>query len=261
MVTERRGVSEVSTQGVRVAMAEESKRPRWREALPLCVLAALLVAGLVYYGRAMYDAPDDTAEDGSSAPPQAQLVEGQPSDPVTTPAPTPAPTPEPTPEPTPAPTVGTCWDGRPTTAMSSCDLPADARGLAWVFPSFAEDRATCHRATPNPASYPVVQSFVCFARALGRPVTITYDQIEDVRQVETWLLRRVGKEHRVNVPGPRGGRFIFRDGQVSPARITGIYARFPYVVSVYAESPPAAVKAWRTIVEQRPPEFVRGVKY
>jgi len=231
-------------------MAEGGTRPRWHDALPLAVLAVLLVAGLVYYGRALYDAPDETADDSSSQPPQAQLVEGQPSADPATPAP-----------PTSAPDVGTCWDGRPTTSMSLCELPSGARGLEWVFPSFAEGRATCHRARPNPASYPVVQSFVCFERALGKPVTITYDQIKDVRQVETWLLRRVGKEHRMMVPGPHGGRFIFRDGRVSPARITGMYARFPYVVSVYAESPPAAVKAWRTLVEQRPPEFVRGVKY
>ena len=33
-----------------------------------------------------------------------------------------------------------------------------------------------------------------------------------------------------------------------------MYAQFPYVVSVYAASPQAAVRAWRKIVRQRPPE-------
>ena len=30
-----------------------------------------------------------------------------------------------------------------------------------------------------------------------------------------------------------------------------MYAQFPYVVSVYAASPQAAVRAWRKIVRQR----------
>ena len=164
-----------------------------------------------------------------------------------------------TPAPPPAPDV-TCWDGTRTTARSACGLPEGARGLAWVFPSFAEDRALCHKARPNPKSYPVTHSFVCFERALGKPVTITYDQIADVDRVERWLLKRVGKDNRRIITGPDGGRIIFSDGRVRPARITGMYGDFPYVVSVYAESPPAAVEAWRSIVKQRPPQHVRGVK-
>ncbi len=39
-----------------------------------------------------------------------------------------------------------------------------------------------------------------------------------------------------------------------------MYAQFPYVVSVYAASPQAAVRAWRKIVRQRAPETVRGVR-
>lgn len=248
MAVECRGASGPGTQGVSRAMAEGGVRPRWHDALALGVLAVLLVAGLVYYGRGMSDEQADTADDNppaSQAPrAQAQLVESEP---------TPGPV-------APAPPVGTCWDGRPTTALSLCGLPDGARGLAWVFPSFDEDRPSCHKARPNPDSYPVVQSFVCFQRALGRPVTITYDQIEDVDQVGRWLLHRVGKEHRRMVPGAHGGRAIFRDGRVRPARITGMYEKFPYVVSVYAKSPQAAAQAWRAIVRQRPPQFVRGVK-
>ncbi len=39
-----------------------------------------------------------------------------------------------------------------------------------------------------------------------------------------------------------------------------MYAQFPYVVSVYAASPQAAVRAWRKIVRQVPAEMVRGVR-
>jgi hypothetical protein len=228
-------------------MAEAGTRSRWRDTVLLAALALLLVSGLVYYGHAMTtdDAPAATRDQASSTPAphaQAQLDSAPPTDPSA-----PAPT-----------TGGTCWDGRPTTALSLCGLPDGPRGLAWVFPSFADDRPLCHRADPKPDSYPVVESFECFQRALGQPVTITYDQIDDVDRVEAWLLQRLGEQSMRQVPGPQGGRCIFRDGHSRPARITGMYEKFPYVVSVYAQSPQAAAQAWRRIVRQRPPQFVRG---
>jgi hypothetical protein len=231
-------------------MAEAGTRSRWRDTVLLVALALLLASGLVYYGHAMTDEPSTAPEDSSSTaaprvqtPDQAQLEGAPPTDPAA-----PAPV-----------TGGTCWDGRATTALSLCGLPDGPRGLAWIFPSFAEDRPFCHRAEPKPDSYPVVESFECFQRALGQPVTITYDQIEDVDRVETWLLQRLGKQSKREVPGAHGGRCIFRDGHSRPARITGMYEKFPYVVSVYALSPQAAAQAWRSIVRQRPPQFVRGL--
>jgi hypothetical protein len=228
-------------------VAEVRTRTRWRETVLLVVLAALLAAGLVYYGQGMGDEPRSAPDDNSSTPaphPQAQLDSAPPTDPST-----------------PAPAGGgTCWDGRPTTALSLCGLPEGPRGLTWVFPSLARDRPFCHRAKPKADSYPVVESFECFQQALGQPVTITYDQIESVDRVRTWLLQRLGKQSMRTVPGAHGGRFIFRDGKRRPARITGMYAKFPFVVSVYAMSPPAAAQAWRQIVRQRPPQAVRGIR-
>ena len=84
----------------------------------------------------------------------------------------------------PPPAGGTCWDGRETASLKLCGLPDGARGLAWVFPSFARDRALCHQARPNDDSYPVVESYACFQQALGQPVTVTYDQVKDPEQVE-----------------------------------------------------------------------------
>jgi len=227
-------------------MAQVGTRSRWRDTAVVTALGLLLAAGLVYYGRGMIEEPRATPDQSSTSPSpraQARLDSAPPADPSA-----------------PAPTVGgTCWDGRPTTALSLCGLPEGARGLAWVFPSFAEDRPLCHRAAPKPESYPVVESFECFQRALGQPVTITYDLVEDVDRVEAWLLQRLGKQSMREVPGAHGGRCIFRDGRSRPARITGMYERFPYVVSVYAMSPQAAAGAWRQIVRQRAPQYVRGV--
>jgi hypothetical protein len=234
-------------------MSEEAARLRWRDALVLAVLASVIVGGLVHYGRGLDGgdertaggAPDTPAATGSpSGRATAQLEGAPPTDPGT-----PA-----------SPTGGTCWDGRETASLRLCGLPEGARGLAWVFPSFETHRARCHRARPNDDSYPVVVSYACFQEALGRPVTVTYDQVEDPAQVEQWLLARLGRKHRIEIPGPHGGRFVFRDGISRPVRITGTYRGFPYVVSVYADSRLAAVRAWQKIVRQRGPEQIRGIR-
>jgi hypothetical protein len=235
-------------------MAEIVARPRWRDALVLAVLAAVIIGGLVHYGRGLGD--DQPTAGGPASPSTsssptgvatAQLEGAPPADPADPAAPA-------------APNGGTCWDGRETTRLKLCGLPEGARGLAWVFPSFERDRALCHKASPNDDSYPVVESYACFQQALGKPVTVTYDLVKDPQQVEHWLTARLGTKHRREIPGAHGGRCVFRDGASRPARITGMYEQFPYVVSVYAASPQAAVHAWRMIVRQRPPEAIRGVR-
>jgi hypothetical protein len=228
-------------------MAEVGARPHWRDALVLVVLAVLIALGLVHYGRGMTDEPASSSGHSPSATQSARAQARLDSAPPTDPA-------------APATTGATCWDGRPTTSLSLCGLPEGARGLSWVFPSFADDRASCHKAEPSSDSYPVVESFECFQTALGQPVTVTYDQVEDPEQVEHWLLARIGADHMREVPGSHGGRCIFKDGASRPARITGMYEKFPYVVSVYADSPQAATRAWQVIVKQRPPQAIRGVR-
>lgn len=242
-------------------MSEVGVRPHWRDALVVAALAVVIIGGLVHYSSAL-GGDDERSADGptsglthSPTSPQtspqtpssgatAQLEGAPPTDPAT-----PA-----------APTAGTCWDGRETTALRLCGLPEGSRGLAWVFPSFARDRGLCHPAQPNDDSYPVVASYECFQHALGQAVTVTYDQVQDPAQVEAWLLARVGAQHRHEIPGAHGGRCIFTDGVNRPARITGMYERFPYVVSVYADSPQAASHAWRALVKQRPTQKIRGIR-
>ena len=233
-------------------MSEVGVRLRWRDALVLVALAAVIITGLVHYGRDLDGADEPTAgpthsptaSTGPSDEPTAQLEGAPPTDPAT-----PA-----------APSGGTCWDGRETSSLKLCGLPDGARGLEWVFPSFAADRDECHRARPNDDSYPVVESYECFQHALGQPVTVTYDEVRDPADVERWLLARIGKAHRKEIPGPHGGRCIFTDGANRPARVTGMYEQFPYVVSVYAATPQAASRAWQKLVRQRPPEKIRGVR-
>jgi hypothetical protein len=231
-------------------MSEVGTRLRWRDALVLAVLAAVIIGGLVHYGRGL--GGDDKAAGGQrSGSPGASPSAGANAELDSAPPTAPGAQ--------PAPISKTCWDGRETSALKLCGLPDGARGLAWVFPSFARDRLECHKARPNADSYPVVESYACFQRALGEPVTVTYDRVKDPAQVERWLLDRLGTAHRKTIPGAHGGRCIFEDGASRPVRITGMYDRFPYVVSVYADSPRAAYRAWKVIVQQRATDRIRGV--
>ncbi|QIG45258.1 hypothetical protein G5V58_23110 [Nocardioides anomalus] len=236
-------------------MAEGAARARWRDALVLAVLAVVILGGVIHYGRGL--AADDGGEFVGSAGPgrsalpspspsaqeTAQLESGPPTDPA---------------EP-PAPAGGTCWDGRATTSLRLCGLPEGARGLAWVFPSFEKDRPFCHKAPRNADSYRVVASFECFQRAAGQPVTVVYDQVQDPERVEDWLLARLGRQRMHQLPGSHGGRCVFTDGRSRPARITGTYERFPYVVSVYAQSPQAAKAAWQRLTFRDEAE-IRGTR-
>ena len=238
-------------------MSDVDSRLHWRDAMVVSVLAVVLIGGLIHFGRdlggtdpAARGTQGSQSSEGSSQPaaPSGEAtaqLEGAPSSDPAAPS---------------APAGGTCWDGRETTALKLCGLPDGERGLAWVFPSFARDRDLCHRAQPNDDSYPVVDSYECFQRAMGQPVTVTYDQVRDPAQVEQWLKARIGAAHRIEIPGPNGGRCIFKDPVDRPARVTGLYERFPYVVSVYADSPEVADRAWRRLVEQRTPETIRGIK-
>jgi hypothetical protein len=232
-------------------MAEPTvHHPRWRDALVLVVLAAFLVGGLVHYSRALDEEPGRGVIQAESPGPSptaeatAELQSGPPSDPASPP---------------PAP-KGTCWDGRETTSLRLCGLPEGVRGLEWVFPSFARDRTQCHQARPNADSYPVLESYECFQRVIGQPVTVTYDEVGDPAQVKRWLVARLGAQHMRTIPGPNGGRLIVKDGGSRPARITGMYHRFPFAVSVYAATPQAASRAWKVLVRQRAEQEIRGVR-
>jgi hypothetical protein len=227
-------------------MVDQGTRPRWRDALFVTAIAIVLVAGLIHYGTQMSDEPVANPDDETSQAPRAQATAELGS----------APTADPTTQPV---EKSTCWDGRPTASLMLCGLPDGARGLTWVFPSFSLDNLSCHKARRAPA-YAVVASFECFERVMGRPVTITYDQVADVRQVESWFERSFGLGHRIEMPGAHGGRCVFKDGAGRPARISGMYERFPYVVSVFAPDRKVAERAWQTLVRQRSPQSLRGVR-
>ena len=230
-------------------------RPRWRDALVLAVLAAVILGGLVHYGRGLGDDDKPTAggpesPSASNSPTSeatAQLEGASQTDPAAPAAPA-------------APLGGTCWDGREIAALKLCGLPAGARGLEWVFPSFARDRDLCHKARPNDDSYPVVESYACFQQAMGQPVTVTYDQVQDPRQVERWLVARLGTKHRRDIPGAHGGRASSVTAPTARPGSPGCTNSSP----TSSRSTPRArrphVRAWRKIVRQVPPEMVRGVR-
>jgi hypothetical protein len=244
-------------------------RPRWRDALVLTLLAVVIAGGLVHYGRdVLADRRTDTARptsgtsavrspapSASSAPapsPSAEETAELESAPPTDPA-----------SPPPAPARGgTCWDGRAAASLRLCGLPDGARGLEWVFPTFAEQRFDCSRAARNPDSYPVRLSYECFLRIAGQSVTVVYDQVDDPAATERWLLSRLGRDAMRELPGvgQHGGRCLFSDGRNTPARVTTAYEHFPYVVSVYADNMRVARAAWADLVRMRAEDKIRGLR-
>ena len=176
-------------------MSEVGAGLRWRDALVLFVLGTVIVSGIVHYGRGLGDDGDPATRDVGQGPaptrsPSAQetarLEGAPPADPAQP----------------PAPGGGTCWDGRATTSLRLCGLPEGARGLEWVFPSFARDRAQCHKAQPDDESYPVIDSYECFQRALRRPVTVTYDEVDDPTQVRAVAAGPARQVEPERAPGP-----------------------------------------------------------
>lgn len=240
-------------------------RPRWRDALVLTLLAVVITGGLVHYGRdVLADREADTAQPTSavrSPAPSASAPAPSPSAEETAELESAPPTDPASPPPAPA-RGGTCWDGRAAAALKVCGLPDGARGLEWVFPTFAEQRYDCRRAARNPDSYPVRLSYECFLRIGRQPVTVVYDQVDDPAATERWLLSRLGRDAMRELPGAgeHGGRCLFTDARNSPARVTAAYEHFPYVVSVYADSMPVARAAWGDLVRMRAEDRIRGLR-
>jgi hypothetical protein len=235
-------------------------RARARDWLAVGAIALVLLVGLVHFGRDL-SAPAPAPSAGGAA--VSASAEPTPTTSTPTPqarldnSPTSAPA-----EPTPGPNPGTCWDGRATSSLSLCGLPHGTRGLAWVFPSLDPDRSSCRpaRASDGRPAYAVVTSYICFERALGQPVTVTYDEVADVHEVEAWMDDQVGAANVVDLPGAHGGRCLMVDTDQRPARISGMYERYPYVVSVFAPTKNAALRAWKQMVEQRPSGAVLGTR-
>jgi hypothetical protein len=228
-------------------MAGDPSRPPWRDAALVALLAVVLVAGLVYYG--------------------VRLSQEAGSDPAAVPTPSVAPeTIEPSPglspaaSPTEAPPLhpGTCWDDAPTPDVGQCALPTGVAGLEWVFPEFDPQRSQCRENPNTDRSFGVELSWVCTERALGREVLISYDQVSDIDEVDAFMHASVPAGQVVEIPGANGGRCVATDTAKRPARITGWYERFPYVVSVFAPTRASAERAWKALVVQRPAQAVRG---
>ena len=237
-------------------MAGDPSRPAWRDAALVALLALVIVAGLVYYGvRLSQDAGSEAAAVGTpSAAPTAT------SAPSATESVEPTPEPSPTDPPTEARPLnpGTCWDGTPTPDLRGCGLPTGVAGLAWVFPSFDPDRSQCRENPNSDRSFGVEVSWVCTERALGREVLVSYDHVTDIGEVDAFMHASVPAGQVVEIPGANGGRCVASDTAKRPARITGWYERFPYVVSVFAPTRASAERAWKAIVQQRPAQAVRG---
>jgi hypothetical protein len=231
------------------AVSDDSARPRSWDALLLVAVAMVLLGGAVYYGVGVFR---DTR---SSAGEQLRPTSSD-SDP--TPVPTQATEPtEPT-APTESSRPGTCWDGQATASLATCPLPSGDAGLAWVFPSFDPASPQCRPAPLEDRAYAVTRSYTCTERVDGRRVTVAYDEVVDPAQLASWMVTKAGADRVTAVDGARGGRLVMDDTAGRPARITSVYARLPWAVSVFAPDAATARDAYDRIVRQRAPQAIRG---
>lgn len=233
--------------------SQPPSRPPWFDAALVGFLAAVIVAGLVYYGVRLARDADSGADPSASSPSSPAPIAPETIEPSPGLSPAASPT-----EPQDRP--GTCWDGTQTADIGTCPLPSGVQGLAYVFPSLTPDRPQC-RVNPNSdRSFGVETSWVCSERALGREVLISYDHVTDIDEVDAFMHASVPAGQITEIPGAHGGRCIATDTAKRPARITGWYEGFPYVVSVFAPTRASAERAWKSIVQQRPAQVVRGTR-
>jgi hypothetical protein len=254
-------------------MRDADARPvarAWRDAVLLVAVTVVIIAGLVHYGSRLGN------DDHHVATPAATLGSTSGSTPGSTLGPslgtTSAPTPTaamssdaaqldsgPSGGPAAQKPAATCWDGRKARRLSLCGLPQGVAGLRYVFPSLAvEGDGRCHRSAQPSIGYDTVLSWTCFDHADGQPVTITYDQVSNLRQAKHWFETAYVNGSRHNLPGPHGGRVVWFDGDSQPAKATGMYNQFPYAVSVWAPTRQAAKAAWAHIVQLRPSRTIKG---
>lgn len=243
-------------------MSDDPSRPRSWDALLLVAVAIVLLGGSVYYGVGVFrdtrssageqlrptssDASSDASGDAGPTPVPTEPSPAEPTEPTEPTAPT---------EPS---RPGTCWDGQVTASLATCPLPSGDAGLAWVFPSFDPQSPQCRPAPLEDRAYAVTRSWICAERVGGRRVTVAYDEVVDPSQLASWMVAKAGAERVTAIDGARGGRLVMDDTAGRPARITSVYARLPWAVSVFAPDAATALAAYDRIVRQRAPQAVRG---
>lgn len=152
-------------------------------------------------------------------------------------------------DPLTTPSIVTCWNGEQK-ARAECGLPGGVAGLRWVFPSFKPLSGRCERTQFADRGAPRPLEVVCVERIRDTPVTITYTRRTTVRRGQSYVAS--------NYPGIKPGRS--EKGELltyrAPApeggyRLTRLYDRYPFSVSIVAPSKALREEALKRLVSSR----------
>lgn len=157
-----------------------------------------------------------------------------------------------TPDHPPAARSVTCWDGSEA-PRADCPAPDGADGLRWVFPSFRPKSGRCDEAVFSGRARTRPTQYDCVVRLQGKPVTLTYSQRSTLTRGLSYFTKRYPGIKPRALAG--GDRLRYRDAAPRPDgtfEVTVGYARYPYAVTVGAESLRLADAALAQLVEFRP---------
>ncbi|MCW2795594.1 MAG: hypothetical protein JWM79_1091, partial [Nocardioides sp.] len=153
----------------------------------------------------------------------------------------------------------TCWDH--TLALASdCSLPRWAAGLEWVFPSFDRSDDGCVNLLRTSPRHREPTIWTCTVSVRGRPVDITYSQLNSVATGLAHYEKKFGGARKVAVPGRDGrtARYEWRPARSHNGRwrLATLYADFPYAVQIEAATPDGLERASRYVANLRDPQHI-----
>lgn len=195
----------------------------------------------------------------SDGPEQAR----DPAAPTTSPTSSPSATPDPTPTPgttlSPSASASTsaeparfrCWDGTRVPRLADCTRPEGPEGLAYVYPSLAEQ--SCREPEDRPAEGLVLLVRCTDELADGTRVRVEYAAWETVDDAAA----RFDAEPDLTRSELSGG--IVWGGEVDglPTAV-GLFVAEPFSLTVLAPTPEQLDEALETITSTRSPDQLRG---
>ncbi|WP_232677261.1 hypothetical protein [Nocardioides sp. R-C-SC26] len=154
----------------------------------------------------------------------------------------------------PAPQV-TCWDGEARPRVE-CGMPTGANGLRWVYPSLRPHSPRCSLVRYADDSVLRPTEYQCFTWLQGDRVQITYSRRTTAQRSLSYLAKVYagveaetsadGERLTYRPTGKRGGHY----------ELTELYMRYPFSVTVRADTVEHRDLALAAIVQSRPVEEI-----
>ena len=151
----------------------------------------------------------------------------------------------------------TCWDGEQVGSPTECSPPRGAEGLAWVFPSFDREAQDCVDELVAHPEYTRPAMWTCQQAVGGRPVSITYSQV-DTQRAALRFFDKLHREGERRTGRTDGGRAVhtWTPTQTPDGRWEAslLLRDAPFAVTVSATLRSDAARTLTRRVEVRPPE-------